>query len=146
MTLVYRDSPCFAAGGGSNTCAAVLCCLMTPLPLYSLRAIGLWPCGWRTRRGDDLEVYSPIAQDSPSQVCTGKCTAPLDAWLTSKSGISSNTCQVGAECVIRLSLGWRLAYILPVAQRTNDFTNGVVDRPWVLGREFESHVHHVNAF
>ena len=26
------------------------------------------------------------------------------------------------------------------------FTNGVVDRPWVVGREFESHVHHENAF
>ena len=25
-------------------------------------------------------------------------------------------------------------------------TNGVVDRPWVVGREFESHVHHENAF
>ena len=30
----------------------------------------------------------------------------------------------------------------PVAQRTNAFTNGVVDRPWIVGREFESHVHH----
>ena len=26
------------------------------------------------------------------------------------------------------------------------FTNGAVDRPWVVGREFESHVHHENAF
>ena len=48
--------------------------------------------------------------------------------------------------VIRLSLGRRLVSLLPVAQRTNAFTNGVVDRPWVVGREFESHVHHENAF
>ena len=40
----------------------------------------------------------------------------------------------------------RLVNLLPVAQRTNAFTNGVVDRPWVVGREFESHVHHENAF
>ena len=48
--------------------------------------------------------------------------------------------------VIRLSLGRRLVNLLPVAQRTNPFTNGVVDRPWVVGRKFESHVHHENAF
>ena len=48
--------------------------------------------------------------------------------------------------VIRLSLGRRLVNLLPVAQRTSVFTNGVVDRPWVVGREFESHVHHENAF
>ena len=48
--------------------------------------------------------------------------------------------------VIRLSLGRRLVNLLPVAQRTNAFTNGVVGRPWVVGREFESHVHHENAF
>ena len=52
--------------------------------------------------------------------------------------------QVGA--VIRLSLGRRLVNLLPVAQRTNAFTNGVVDRPGVVGRESESHVHHENAF
>ena len=49
-------------------------------------------------------------------------------------------------------MGKRLVNLLPVAQRTNAFTNGVVDRPWVVGREFdrpwvvgrefESHVHH----
>ena len=50
------------------------------------------------------------------------------------------------ESVIRLSLGRRLVNLLPLAQRTNAFTNGVVDRPWVVGREFESHVHHENAF
>ena len=55
---------------------------------------------------------------------------------------------VGGACafwcadVIRLSLGRRLVNLLPVAQRTNALTNGVVDRPWVVGREFESHVHH----
>ena len=49
-------------------------------------------------------------------------------------------------CVIRLSLGRRMVSLLPVAQRTNAFPNGVVDRPWVVGREFESHVHHENAF
>ena len=49
--------------------------------------------------------------------------------------------------VIRLSLGRRLVNLLPVAQRTNALTNGVVDRPWIVGREFESHVHHdENAF
>ena len=48
--------------------------------------------------------------------------------------------------VTRLSLGRRLVNLLPVAQRTNVFTNGVVDRPWVVGREFESHVHHENFF
>ena len=48
--------------------------------------------------------------------------------------------------VIRLSLGRRLVNLLPVAQWTNAFTNGVVDRPWVVGRELESHVHHENAF
>ena len=43
--------------------------------------------------------------------------------------------------VIRLinSLGRRLVNLLPVAQRTNTLTNGVVDIPWVVGREFESH-------
>ena len=51
-----------------------------------------------------------------------------------------------ASVVLRLSLGRRLAnlYLLPVAQRTNAFlTNGVVDRPWVVGRKFGSHVHHL---
>ena len=52
----------------------------------------------------------------------------------------------GGESVIRLSLGRRMVDLLQVAQRTNAFTNGVVDRPWVVGREFESHVHHENAF
>ena len=47
--------------------------------------------------------------------------------------------------VIRLRLGRRSVNLLPVVQRTNAFTNGVVDRPWVVGREFESHVHHENA-
>ena len=48
--------------------------------------------------------------------------------------------------VIRLSLGRRLVNLLPAAQRTNALTYGVVGRPWVVGREFESHVHHENAF
>ena len=50
--------------------------------------------------------------------------------------------------VMRLSLGRQLVNLLPVAQRTmnNALTNGFVDRPWVVGREFESHVHHENAF
>ena len=47
--------------------------------------------------------------------------------------------------VMRLTLGRRLVNLWPVAQRTNAFTNGVVGRPWVVGREFESHVHHENA-
>ena len=50
------------------------------------------------------------------------------------------------ESVIRLSLSGRLVNLSPVAQRTSVLTNGVVDRPWVVGREFESHVHHENAF
>ena len=54
--------------------------------------------------------------------------------------------EVLTAVVIRLSLGRRSVNLLPVAQRTNAFTNGVVDRPWVVGREFESHVHHENAF
>ena len=36
----------------------------------------------------------------------------------------------------------RLVNLLAVAQRTNAFINGAVDRPWVVGREVESHVHH----
>ena len=35
---------------------------------------------------------------------------------------------------------------LQVAQRTNAFTNTVVGRTWVVGRDIESHVHHENAF
>ena len=50
------------------------------------------------------------------------------------------------ESVIRLSLGRRLVNLLPVAKQSNALTNGVVGRPWVVGREFESHVHHENAF
>ena len=41
------------------------------------------------------------------------------------------------RCVIRLSLSRRLVNLLPVAQRTNAFTNGVVDRTWVVGRQFD---------
>ena len=48
--------------------------------------------------------------------------------------------------VIMLSLGRRSVNLLLVAQRTNALTNGVVDRPWVAGRDFESHVHHENDF
>ena len=50
--------------------------------------------------------------------------------------------------VIRLSLGRRSANLLPVAQRTinNALRNGVIDRPSVVGREFESHVHYEKAF
>ena len=49
-------------------------------------------------------------------------------------------------CVVRLSLGRRLVNLLPVAQRTNALTNGVVDRPWVVGRERGSHGHHEKRF
>ena len=52
----------------------------------------------------------------------------------------------GGESVIRISSGRRLVNLLPVAQRTNALTNGVVDRTWAVGREFDSHVHHENAF
>ena len=44
----------------------------------------------------------------------------------------------GEKSVKMLSLGRRLVNLLPVAQRTNAF----VDRPWVVGRDFESRVHH----
>ena len=44
--------------------------------------------------------------------------------------------------VVRLRLGRRLDNLLPLAQRTKDLTNGVDGRTWVVGREFESHVHH----
>ena len=44
----------------------------------------------------------------------------------------------------RLSSVRRLVNVLPVAQRINAFTNGVVGRPWVVGSE--SHVHRENAF
>ena len=47
---------------------------------------------------------------------------------------------------IRVSFGRRSVNLLPVAQRTNAVINGVVDRSWLVGREFESHVHHENAF
>ena len=51
--------------------------------------------------------------------------------------------------VIWLSLGRPSVNLLPVAQRsqrTNALTYGVVERTWAAGREFESHVHHENAF
>ena len=40
----------------------------------------------------------------------------------------------------------RSVNLFPVAQRTYALRNGVVDRPWVVGREFESPVHHENVF
>ena len=46
---------------------------------------------------------------------------------------------------MRLSLGRRSVNLLPVVQRSNALTNGVVDTPSVVGREFESHVHQENA-
>ena len=33
-----------------------------------------------------------------------------------------------------------------MSQRTNALTNEIVDTPWVVGCDFESHVHHENAF
>ena len=47
---------------------------------------------------------------------------------------------------LRLSLGGRSVGLLPVAQRTNALTKGVVCRTWAAGREFESNDHHENAF
>ena len=44
------------------------------------------------------------------------------------------------KSVTRFSLVRRSVNLFSVAERTNAFTNGV-DRPWVVGREFESHVH-----
>ena len=39
--------------------------------------------------------------------------------------------------VISLSSGRRWINLSPVVERTNALTNGVVDRPWVVGREFD---------
>ena len=36
-------------------------------------------------------------------------------------------------------MGRQLVNLLPVAQRTNTLTDGVVDRLWVVGRELKSH-------
>ena len=47
---------------------------------------------------------------------------------------------------MRFRLGRRLVNLLPLAQRTKTFTNGVDGRTWVVDREFESHVHHEIAF
>ena len=52
----------------------------------------------------------------------------------------------GGESVIRLSLGRRLVNPLPVAQRTNALHKWRRRQTWVVGREFESHVHYENAF
>ena len=46
------------------------------------------------------------------------------------------------ENVMRLGLGRRTVNLLHLAQRTKIFTNGVDGRTWIVGREFESHVHH----
>ena len=35
---------------------------------------------------------------------------------------------------------------LVLGSKVYAFTNDDVDRPWIVGREFESHVHHENAF
>ena len=41
------------------------------------------------------------------------------------------------------SLGRRSVNLwLPVAQWTSGLKKDVSDRPWIVGREFESHVHH----
>ena len=60
---------------------------------------------------------------------------------------TSHTQCICVVIVTRLSLGSRQSVNLSVAQRTinNALTNGVVDRPWVVGREFESHVHREHA-
>ena len=63
----------------------------------------------------------------------------------SPDGLCTRTCYKALKSVIRLSLGRRLGNLLQVAQRTDTLTNGVVDRPWVIGREFESRVHDENA-
>ena len=48
--------------------------------------------------------------------------------------------------VMRLRLGRRLVKLFPVAQRTTAMTCSDDGRTWVVGREFESHVHHEIAF
>ena len=49
---------------------------------------------------------------------------------------------------MRLRLGRRLVNLLPLAQRTinKTVTNGDDGRTWVVGRAFETHVHHEIAF
>ena len=47
---------------------------------------------------------------------------------------------------MRLRLGRRSVNLLPLAQRIKTFTNGDAGRTWVVGDEFESHVHHEIAF
>ena len=48
--------------------------------------------------------------------------------------------------VIRLSSGRQNVDLSPAAQQTNAFTYGVVERTSAAGREFESYVHHQDAF
>ena len=43
---------------------------------------------------------------------------------------------------MRLTLGRRLANLLPLTQWTKTLTNGDDGRTWVVGREFESQAHH----
>ena len=110
----------------------------------------------------DLRAEWPLQGVPSEKVASGRCS-PISTNHVALFGLSCTRLrlvstlhlalaifQQGAPCfghrVIRLSLGRRLVDLLPVAQRTNAFTNGVVDRPWVVGREFESHVHHENAF
>ena len=50
------------------------------------------------------------------------------------------------ESVVRLRLGRRLVTLLPVVPLTETLTNGIIGRTWVVGVEFESHVHHEKCF
>ena len=71
------------------------------------------------------------------------------AVCSSKLGFSVENTNLGFSVgyVIRLSLGRRLVNLSPVTQRTNALSQMASSAgPWVVGREFESHVHHENAF
>ena len=48
--------------------------------------------------------------------------------------------------VMRLRLDRRLVNLFTLAQRTKTLTNDIDGRTWVVGRGFESHVHHEIAF
>ena len=126
---------------------------------YKLNPRGVWP------RQADARVRSAIQNNEPLDyahlltieawdMLTEKLTQSpvagrreknkdckqLASWEIAWNGACDHLHYGMARSVVRLSLGRRSVNLLPVAQRTNALTNGVVDRPWV-GREFESHVH-----
>ena len=93
----------------------------------------------RLSLGRRLVNLLPVAQRT--NTFSQMASSPDHGSLVVRSSLTSTM-----KTLFRFSLGRRSVNLLPVAQRTNAFTNGVVDRPRVVGREFESHVHHENAF